>query len=628
MTFVAQPYEQFADDLLTALTGGVIREEHRYVESEPLYSLATPGAIPFSIRLFGQRNEAFFLFEGGRDYLYDPEESAITWADNGRRPDSQSYFYVNYYVQNAPRRLTDRNPGSVTTTLSEAFARELAVLHKQMEMIYESAFVDLATNSSLDHVAALLGLARKDARFATGEVLFKRSTPAPGDITIPAGTLVATAQGQNFETVERRTLRRGQLSVIAPIRAQLEGPPGRVEANAIQIINRPIFGIDAVVNEKATFFAVDKETDDAFRQRIKGTLERAGKATVSALKYGLIEALPEITEGNVQVSEPPDVPGRVEVKFGLTPPDDPEWLRRVEEAIFEARPAGIRVTHNLSTRTATPTAAQAAERANGIRAQARVTSFPPDVLAQMPDGRLPLQVDVALQLAEQNLSTSEKESIQDQVRQKVAAYIDGLPMGSDLIYNQLLGQVMQIEEVADATMLVDAATASSPQYAGNLVTDGRKAIAQSVTVGLMEETVQIRVAALLQPRPTASSPQPLPEAGATIDGAASAVTGVNLTGAGLQQALDRTREEIGRAVEGVLAQATVSLTRTALQGVIRTACESQGAFQLAPGAAVTLSAEYEETGRLLNNTETVDLASNQVPRLKALDVSLQEELDG
>ena len=28
MTFVAQPYERFVDDLLTALTGGVTREEH------------------------------------------------------------------------------------------------------------------------------------------------------------------------------------------------------------------------------------------------------------------------------------------------------------------------------------------------------------------------------------------------------------------------------------------------------------------------------------------------------------------------------------------------------------------------------------------------------------------------
>ena len=36
------------------------------------------------------------------------------------------------------------SPGSVTRILAEAFAREFAVLHKQMETIYGSAFVDLA----------------------------------------------------------------------------------------------------------------------------------------------------------------------------------------------------------------------------------------------------------------------------------------------------------------------------------------------------------------------------------------------------------------------------------------------------------------------------------------------------
>ena len=30
MTFVAHPYERFLDDLLTALTGGETREDHRF----------------------------------------------------------------------------------------------------------------------------------------------------------------------------------------------------------------------------------------------------------------------------------------------------------------------------------------------------------------------------------------------------------------------------------------------------------------------------------------------------------------------------------------------------------------------------------------------------------------------
>src|SRR5439155_21367623 len=109
--------------------------------------------------------------------------------------------------------------------------------------IYQSAFLETASGTALDHVVALLSLVRKDAKFASGEVLFKRSSPAAGDIAIPAGTLVSTDQGQNFETSDKRTLRRGQLSVTVPIRAQVEGPPGKVESGLIKNINRPIFGI-------------------------------------------------------------------------------------------------------------------------------------------------------------------------------------------------------------------------------------------------------------------------------------------------------------------------------------------------------------------------------------------------
>ena len=275
MTFVAQNYERFADDLLTALTGGVIREEHRFTGPAELYSLASPGAIAATLKVFGQRNDSFSLFEENLDYDYKSEEGVIVWREKGRLPDDQSYFYVNYYLQEGRRRLTDRNPGGVTTTLAEAFAREFAVLHKQMEMIYQSAFVDLAKGTSLDHVAALLGINRKDAKFASGEALFKRNSPAEGDITIPVGAVVSTNEGQNFETTDKRTLRRGQLSVVAPIRAQVEGPAGRVEAGGIKNINRPIFGVEFVTNEAATFFVTEK-TDEELRRRIKGTLERAG----------------------------------------------------------------------------------------------------------------------------------------------------------------------------------------------------------------------------------------------------------------------------------------------------------------------------------------------------------------
>jgi uncharacterized phage protein gp47/JayE len=620
VSFVAQPYERFVDDLLTGLTGGVTREEHRFTGSEEPYVLASPGVIASSVKVFGQRSEQFVLFEGGIDYSYNADQEAIVWNQNGKPPDDHSYFYINYYLTEGTRRLTDRNPGSVTATLGEAFAREYAVLHKQMQMIYESAFVDTATNSSLDHVAALLGLDRKDAKFAGGEVLFRRSTPAEGDITIPAGTLVSTDQGQNFETSDKRILRKGQLSVTAPLRAEVEGPAGKVDAGTIKNVNRPVFGIESATNDAATFFATEKETDEELRRRIKGRLERAGKATLDSIKFSLIEDIPGINEGNVQVTESPDTPGRVEVKFGLGSTVDPDLVRRIEETIFSARPAGVRVVHNLPTRSETPSASNGTAPAeSGItRAEAlqdfgsgashASNHFPPEVLSRMDEGILDLQIEVLLRLTESNLSVSQKENIEDEVRTAVVDFINTLSMGADLIYNKLLARIVNRDEVADASLQMGAARGQNapagPFFSANVATDGRKARvdANNVFVGLMGETVQLDLLVLVEVVPAATQ------------------------GNEITPALSATLETDIRASFGTVSE---RLVKTDLRSLIAgTLASAAPGLQLIADNAVVLNAMYEESGRQVNNTDEVPVESHQVLTLGTLKVQLQGALDG
>jgi uncharacterized phage protein gp47/JayE len=616
MTFVAQPYERFVDDLLTALTGGTIREEHQFTGSETPYSLASPGLLAGSIKVYGQRNEAFVLFDPGIDYGYDATNQALVWKSQGKLPDDHSYFYVSYYPQEGMRHLTDRNPGSVTTTLAEAFARELAVLHKQMEGIYQSAFVDLATGSALDHVVALLGLIRKDAKFASGEVVFKRTTPAPGDIAIDTGTLISTDQGQNFETTDKRILRKGQLAVIVPIRAQVEGPVGKVEAGAIKNINRPIFGVESVLNEAATFFANQQETDEELRRRLQGTLERAGKATLDAIKYALIEDIPEITDTNIQVTERPEVPGFVEVRLGLDDTGDADLVRRIEETIFSARPAGVRVSHNLPTGTAAGgsgstgiTRDQAAADFTAQNALPGLNHLPQTILDTMPQGVLNLRLEVFLRLAQANLSTAQKETIEDSVRQTISAYVEALPMGAPLIVNKLLGRIVAAESILDAALLVGAeAQGTFTSYQGNLAMDGRKARVHKLFVGLMDEVVQVDVTVTLEAQPQAPA-----DAG---------------------QLLEATRQDrplyqsISAAVTAQLAAARGALPRNALEAAIRPLVEAAiPPLQFIAPQGLMLSAEYVETGRLLNNTEQVALAENEVLSLRRLTLKLKGDLD-
>ncbi len=613
MSFAAQSYELFADDLLTALTGGMSREEHQFVGVEEPYSLGTPGAIPSTVKVTGQRNETVIVFEGGVDYDYDAVAEDIRWRP-GRVPDDRSYFYINYYVGEALRRLTDRNPGSVTTTMAEGFARELAVLHKQMEQIYLSAFVDSATGTSLDHVAALLALTRKDAKFAGGEVLFKRSTPADGDITIPSGTLLSTSDGRNFETTDKRTLRKGQLSVTAPIRAQAEGVAGRVEKGVIANINRPIFGIETATNEAPTFFSSAKETDEELRRRIRGTLERAGKSTVNAIRFSLIEEIPGINEGNVQVTESTSVPGSVEVKFGLGGEVDADLVRRVEETIFNSRPAGVRVTHNLPTGSSRSTPVPALTRAEALelfdRHDQPAGTIVVDAgdLATMPEGLMPLEVEVLLRLTEPNLSAAQKEAIEDQVRTAVVEFIDDLPMGADVVYSKLLGRVVESGDVGDAALIVRVLRLGNeplPAVGRNVSTSNRKATISpyNVFVGLMEEPVLIDVLVQIQ----------------TVDVADRATATVT-------QAMDGN---VAAAVRAVLEQGEAVLTRQSIDAAVRSAVTAtDAAMTLADAHAVVLNAQFEATGRLLYDAESVRLDDNQRFALRGVVVRLTEDGNG
>lgn len=610
MTFVAQPYERFVDDLLAAMTGGTVREEHEFTGIDRPYALGRPDVVVESLQVFGQRDEEFAVFERDVDYRYDAAEDAIAWHVEGRPPDDGSHFYVSYYTADATSRLSDRNVGSVNTTISEAFARQYAVLHKQMEMIYRSAFVELSSGSALDHVAALLDVTRKDAKFAGGEVLFKRSTPAPGDIAIPVATLVSTAEGQVFETTAARTLRRDQLSVVVPVRAQMEGPAGAVAAGAITIVNRPIFGVEEVLNERPTFFAAERETDEELRRRIRGSIHRAGRSTLAAIRTSLIDGVPGLNDANVQVTERPETPGVVEVRLGIAEGADAELVRRVDEAILLARPAGVRVRHNLSG-APPPPAEEAPEPLSrtevagdfaqaGAPQEAEPLAAPPEATVQ------PLRVEVLLRLVEGNLTAAEREAVEEKVRGAVLAYVEALPMGAPLVHAKLLGRVTAFDEVADASMLVGplGTEDAPPPHRDNVVAEGRKLTVEphEVAVYLMDQHVRIDVRVRVEERAAAAGAPPTPQVE-------------------LQAAVDAA---VGRALAAGTAVRREDVAAAVGEAIGVTAPE----LQLAAQDAVVVNATYEESGRLLSAADVVNLEDHELAVLGTAVVERVGALDG
>ncbi|HEY1179186.1 MAG TPA: hypothetical protein VGF17_23780, partial [Phytomonospora sp.] len=169
MSYVPRAYPDIVRDLLTTLTGGVVREQITVpAGDEPVLVLQRLAQRP--VRRVSHLTGRITAGKGAGareiDYRFtaadfelvggDGEPDAIAFRPGGRRPGPLSTVTVNYYPLVAPPApLTDLNVGSVTRTLLESVARELAEQYEHLRLVYESAFVDTATGTTLDQVGAL-----------------------------------------------------------------------------------------------------------------------------------------------------------------------------------------------------------------------------------------------------------------------------------------------------------------------------------------------------------------------------------------------------------------------------------------------------------------------------------------
>lgn len=599
MSFAAEPYGVFVDGLLTALTGGVSRESFTFDPAQTAYDLTPPGPIrPSAVRVHGLVGNAFYHFRRTVDFDVDGA-GRLTFLSGPATvtPDDGTRVYVNYDHQGpsgAAPVLSDRNPGSVTRLLAESFAREYAVLSGQLEAVYKGAYLDTASGLDLDNIAALMGLARRDPTFATGSIVFSRTTPAPADIAIPAGTQVSTIDvpAATFETTEDAHLRRGALSTEVRISAITPGSGGIVRAGVIAVINRPILGVTGAQNPQATRFAGGKESDDALRDRIGRALQYAGRATTGAVK-GALTQIDGLREKDILVTEDPiQRPGVVKLDVALPDLGDRDrdaTIRRALDLIEDTRPIGVRIAPNIDA----PTAAGAANA--GVNPAPETPDAPP-VLNGAVDSDLFLPVDVTCVITPTTLGLTdpEREDIRAAAEAVITNFIAEAGIGETLIYNRLVSQLMALDGVLDVGMDLRAA-------AEDTALPGRKNILPAVASA----------------RPTAGViTVTLGGALVTLD----ATVTLSLKGAGLLGDAEAARAAALGIVEGELraalaAYALGSLSKAALTGLVTVNAETYTISDL------SYLVTYEDDGIRINQRD-VTLPLSGLERLWLRSVHL------
>jgi uncharacterized phage protein gp47/JayE len=509
MTFAAEPYTVFVDDLVSALTGGIVRDTFLFVPEAPPFQLSAGSAYTSgTIGIQGIADGVNHTFQPGTDFTVAPDGTiqwqtqpgtSLTPAAGATLPDLGTLFYASYEPTIDPQALpplTDRNPGSIVRTLAESFAREYAVLSSQLQLVYQAGFLQTATGPDLDQIAALVGLTRRTGLTAVGEVVFSRSTPAPANITIPLGTLVSSSDVPpvTAATTADCTLLAGALSVTAPVAAQLPGSPGTAQAGTLTVIHRPILGIEAASNPEPLLLGAPDETDAALRLRCSRALETSGASTVDAIT-GALTTIPQIQEQDVLVIEDHlNAPGVINVIVAPQQPLTAEQTQFAEQLLDGVRPAGILLLSNLPPVPVPP-------------APGQQPPPPPPSPAPAPPGPpnpALLQVAVSAMVTPQSLTLTptQQAGLEGQVTTALQAAADQLGVGDTVVHNALVAAAMSVQGVYDVA--IDVTPAGQPTVQANVEVPQQQRAALSITVQLRAAPVAFDLAVAVMPLGTAT----------------------------------------------------------------------------------------------------------------------------
>jgi len=155
-----------------------------------------------------------------------------------------------------------------------AVAAQVYGLYAQAEWLSRQCFPQTAQGEWLDRHAALRGVERREAERAKGVLRFSVAQAGGTDLTIPAGTVCATAGLTRFETTQAAVLKAGETHVDVPAQAVEPGTAGNVPKGSILVMAVPPVGVSGCANPGPFAGGTDAEEDEALRGRVLETYRR------------------------------------------------------------------------------------------------------------------------------------------------------------------------------------------------------------------------------------------------------------------------------------------------------------------------------------------------------------------
>jgi len=185
---------------------------------------------------------------------------------------------------------TEGSDINIVTASASAMAEETV---RQLAVRVSALFLDGASGEDLDR---LVGdrfsptVVRKSATPAIVTLSFFRVSGALPGVTIPVGTIVATANGTQFATTTVATLPVGSTGpVTATARASQAGTAGNVAASSLNSLAAPLSDpLVQVTNNAPATGGDETETDARLRARARDFFRTARRGTLAAIEFGAL----------------------------------------------------------------------------------------------------------------------------------------------------------------------------------------------------------------------------------------------------------------------------------------------------------------------------------------------------
>ena len=225
-------------------------------------------------------------------------------------------------------------PGDPVRLFLETLAYTLCVQNSLIDLAGKQNLLAYASKEHLDHLGALMGVARIPAQSARLSLRFVLGEPLGFAVPIPEGTRVATKDGQiAFATVSDSEIAAGELQVDVAALCTTSGAQatGLVPGQVTQLVD-PIPYVVSVSNTTTSVEGADIEDDERLRERIR----LAPETYTVAGSTGAYEARVLAVSADIEaVSVTSPEPGVVDVRFTLTGGELPDaaMISLVSEAI-------------------------------------------------------------------------------------------------------------------------------------------------------------------------------------------------------------------------------------------------------------------------------------------------------